>query len=54
MTPPGWTRTLLPLLADGDRLQAMAAASAGVGEREADERLAEMVRTAARTRKAPR
>ena len=52
---PAWVdATLLPLLADGDRLQAMAAASAGVGEREADERLAEMVRTAARTRKAPR
>jgi UDP-N-acetylglucosamine--N-acetylmuramyl-(pentapeptide) pyrophosphoryl-undecaprenol N-acetylglucosamine transferase len=54
VTPPWVDATLLPLLADGDRLQAMAAASAGVGEREADERLAEMVRTAARTRKAPR
>jgi UDP-N-acetylglucosamine--N-acetylmuramyl-(pentapeptide) pyrophosphoryl-undecaprenol N-acetylglucosamine transferase len=54
VTPPWVDATLLPLLADGDRLQSMAAASAGVGEREADERLAEMVRTAARTRKAPR
>jgi len=38
---------LLPLLADPVRLSAMAAASAGVGERHADERLADLVHEAA-------
>ncbi|HET7476378.1 MAG TPA: undecaprenyldiphospho-muramoylpentapeptide beta-N-acetylglucosaminyltransferase [Dermatophilaceae bacterium] len=45
---PAWVDiTLLPLLADGDRLQRMAAAAAAVGERHADERLADLVYQAA-------
>ncbi len=52
---PAWVDTvLLPLLGDARRLEAMAAAAAGVGEREADERLADMVRSAALGRGVPR
>jgi UDP-N-acetylglucosamine--N-acetylmuramyl-(pentapeptide) pyrophosphoryl-undecaprenol N-acetylglucosamine transferase len=45
--PPWVDAVLLPLLRDRQRLETMAAASARVGEREADERLAAMVRDAA-------
>jgi UDP-N-acetylglucosamine--N-acetylmuramyl-(pentapeptide) pyrophosphoryl-undecaprenol N-acetylglucosamine transferase len=46
---PGWVdATLLPLLGDRSRLEAMAQAAAGVGERGADEKLADLV-TAAHT-----
>jgi UDP-N-acetylglucosamine--N-acetylmuramyl-(pentapeptide) pyrophosphoryl-undecaprenol N-acetylglucosamine transferase len=41
---PGWIdATLVPLVSDRDRLDAMAAASAATGERGADELLADMV-----------
>ncbi len=41
---PGWIDTgLLPLLADRDRIEAMAVAAGAVGERGADELLADMV-----------
>jgi UDP-N-acetylglucosamine--N-acetylmuramyl-(pentapeptide) pyrophosphoryl-undecaprenol N-acetylglucosamine transferase len=41
---PGWIdATLIPLMGDRTRLEAMAQASAGVGERGADELLADMV-----------
>ncbi|MEP7369317.1 MAG: undecaprenyldiphospho-muramoylpentapeptide beta-N-acetylglucosaminyltransferase [Dermatophilaceae bacterium] len=42
--------TLVPLAADGPRIAAMAAAAASIGEREADERLADMVARAADSR----
>jgi UDP-N-acetylglucosamine--N-acetylmuramyl-(pentapeptide) pyrophosphoryl-undecaprenol N-acetylglucosamine transferase len=52
---PAWVdAVLLPLLGDDDRLAAMAAASAQVGQREADERLAAMVRDAAHGRRVSR
>ena len=52
---PAWVDTvLLPLLGDAQRLETMATAAAGVGEREADERLADMVRSAAHGRRVPR
>ena len=44
---PAWVdATLLPLVADPGRLASMAAAAAGVGERGADEKLADMVTAA--------
>jgi UDP-N-acetylglucosamine--N-acetylmuramyl-(pentapeptide) pyrophosphoryl-undecaprenol N-acetylglucosamine transferase len=46
LTPEWVDRELLPLLADRERLDAMAAAAAGVGERGADEALADMVQRA--------
>ncbi len=39
-------RTVLPLLQDRDRIEGMAAAAASVGERRADERLADLVQQA--------
>ena len=51
---PAWVdAVLLPLLGDAPRLEAMAAAAAGVGEREADERLADMVRCRSARTKGP-
>ena len=48
---PGWIdETLVPLLTDGARLHAMAAAAATIGERQADERLADLVVLAASSR----
>jgi UDP-N-acetylglucosamine--N-acetylmuramyl-(pentapeptide) pyrophosphoryl-undecaprenol N-acetylglucosamine transferase len=45
---PQWLReTVLPLLLDPDRLGRMSAAAAGLGVRDADERLADMVLLAA-------
>jgi UDP-N-acetylglucosamine--N-acetylmuramyl-(pentapeptide) pyrophosphoryl-undecaprenol N-acetylglucosamine transferase len=45
---PGWVReVLVPLLVDGDRLAAMAAAAARFGIRDGDERLADLVDEAA-------
>jgi UDP-N-acetylglucosamine--N-acetylmuramyl-(pentapeptide) pyrophosphoryl-undecaprenol N-acetylglucosamine transferase len=44
----GWVRsTLVPLLGDPDRLAAMGAAAAGLGRRDADDRLVAMVLRAA-------
>jgi UDP-N-acetylglucosamine--N-acetylmuramyl-(pentapeptide) pyrophosphoryl-undecaprenol N-acetylglucosamine transferase len=52
---PAWVdAVLLPLLRDDDRLAAMSAASAHVGQREADERLAAMVRDAVPGRRVSR
>ena len=46
---PAWVREhLVPLLADPARLEAMGAAAAAFGIRDGDERLAALVRTAAR------
>lgn len=46
---PSWVRgTLLPMLADPERLRAMGASAAGLGRRDADERLVDMVLAAAR------
>jgi UDP-N-acetylglucosamine--N-acetylmuramyl-(pentapeptide) pyrophosphoryl-undecaprenol N-acetylglucosamine transferase len=46
---PAWVRTtLLPLLADGRALRAMASASAAAGVRDGDERLADLVERAVR------
>lgn len=47
LTPDRLRRCLLPLLADHDRLATMAAASAGAGIVDADERLADLVLDAA-------
>jgi UDP-N-acetylglucosamine--N-acetylmuramyl-(pentapeptide) pyrophosphoryl-undecaprenol N-acetylglucosamine transferase len=48
---PAWIAEVLPpLLTDPDRLAAMGKAAASLGRRDADERLAEMVRTAAARR----
>ena len=47
----GWIdATLVPLAADGPRIQTMADAAGAVGEREADERLADLVVRAADSR----
>jgi UDP-N-acetylglucosamine--N-acetylmuramyl-(pentapeptide) pyrophosphoryl-undecaprenol N-acetylglucosamine transferase len=46
LTPEWIDRGLLPLVADGGRIQAMAEAAASVGERGADEALADMVQRA--------
>ncbi|HEY7720223.1 MAG TPA: undecaprenyldiphospho-muramoylpentapeptide beta-N-acetylglucosaminyltransferase [Pedococcus sp.] len=46
LTPEWIDRELLPLVADGGRIQAMAEAAASVGERGADEALADMVQRA--------
>jgi UDP-N-acetylglucosamine--N-acetylmuramyl-(pentapeptide) pyrophosphoryl-undecaprenol N-acetylglucosamine transferase len=46
LTPEWVDDTLVPLLADTPRLQAMAAAASGVGERGADEALADLVTAA--------
>lgn len=44
---PDWVgRTVVPLMQDTDRLAAMALASAGIGHRDADESLADLVATA--------
>lgn len=47
LTPRWIDETLMPLVTDESRLQAMAAAAANIGEREADERLADLVVLAA-------
>jgi UDP-N-acetylglucosamine--N-acetylmuramyl-(pentapeptide) pyrophosphoryl-undecaprenol N-acetylglucosamine transferase len=47
MTPAWVTAHLLPLLADTDRLEAMARAASGLGMPHADDRLAEVVHAAA-------
>jgi UDP-N-acetylglucosamine--N-acetylmuramyl-(pentapeptide) pyrophosphoryl-undecaprenol N-acetylglucosamine transferase len=45
---PDWVRTtLLPLLTDSGRVEAMGAAAAGLGRRDADERLVQLVLRAA-------
>ncbi len=46
-TPEWVVRTLVPLALDADRLAAMSRAAAGLGRRDADERLADLVITAA-------
>lgn len=50
LTPQWVDETLIPLAGDGLRLAGMAAAAATVGVREADERLADLVMTAAGSR----
>jgi UDP-N-acetylglucosamine--N-acetylmuramyl-(pentapeptide) pyrophosphoryl-undecaprenol N-acetylglucosamine transferase len=50
LTPAWIDETLLPLVTDGPRLRQMAAAAAVIGEREADERLADLVAVAAKSR----
>ena len=47
LTPEWIDATLVPLATDGPRIQAMAAAASATGEREADERLADLVALAA-------
>ncbi|HET8601881.1 MAG TPA: undecaprenyldiphospho-muramoylpentapeptide beta-N-acetylglucosaminyltransferase [Segeticoccus sp.] len=45
---PDWVRQeLVPLLGDAERLRSLAAAAAGIGSRDADERLADLVEQAA-------
>ena len=44
---PGWVREqVVPLLTDSERVAAMSAAAASVGERDGDELLADLVRRA--------
>ncbi|MGB3827596.1 MAG: UDP-N-acetylglucosamine--N-acetylmuramyl-(pentapeptide) pyrophosphoryl-undecaprenol N-acetylglucosamine transferase, partial [Ornithinimicrobium sp.] len=51
MVTPEWVRsTVLPLMADESRLTAMSRAAAGVGHRDADEALVDMVLTASTSR----
>jgi UDP-N-acetylglucosamine--N-acetylmuramyl-(pentapeptide) pyrophosphoryl-undecaprenol N-acetylglucosamine transferase len=50
LTPRWIDETLMPLVTDESRLRAMADAAANIGEREADERLADLVVLAARSR----
>ena len=50
LTPEWIDKTLVPLVTDDSRLRAMADAAATIGEREADERLADLVVVAARSR----
>ncbi len=50
LTPRWIDETLMPLVTDKSRLYAMAEAAADIGEREADERLADLVVLAARSR----
>jgi UDP-N-acetylglucosamine--N-acetylmuramyl-(pentapeptide) pyrophosphoryl-undecaprenol N-acetylglucosamine transferase len=50
VTPRWILDVLLPLLSDGPRIAAMSAAAAGIGERAADERLADLVVVAAGSR----
>ena len=50
LTPRWIDETLMPLVTDESRLRAMADAAANIGEREADERLADLVALAARSR----
>ena len=47
VTPDWIDDTLIPLVTDADRLAAMASAAGRVGERDADEKLADMVQSAA-------
>src|SRR5207249_3947403 len=50
---PAWVRdTVAPLACDGARLEAMGRAAAGLGRRDADERLADLVLAAAGRRPA--
>jgi UDP-N-acetylglucosamine--N-acetylmuramyl-(pentapeptide) pyrophosphoryl-undecaprenol N-acetylglucosamine transferase len=46
LTPEWIDRELIPLVGDGGRIQAMAEAAASVGERGADDSLADMVQRA--------
>jgi UDP-N-acetylglucosamine--N-acetylmuramyl-(pentapeptide) pyrophosphoryl-undecaprenol N-acetylglucosamine transferase len=50
LTPQWVDRVLVPLMTDGARTARMADAAATIGEREADERLADMVAVAAGSR----
>jgi UDP-N-acetylglucosamine--N-acetylmuramyl-(pentapeptide) pyrophosphoryl-undecaprenol N-acetylglucosamine transferase len=50
LTPQWVENILVPLLTDGSRVAEMAAAAAGMGERAADERLADLVAVAAESR----
>jgi UDP-N-acetylglucosamine--N-acetylmuramyl-(pentapeptide) pyrophosphoryl-undecaprenol N-acetylglucosamine transferase len=50
LTPQWVDNILVPLLTDGSRVAEMAAAAAGMGERAADERLADLVAVAAESR----
>ena len=50
LTPRWIDETLIPLVTDESRLRAMADAAANIGEREADERLADLVVLAERSR----
>jgi UDP-N-acetylglucosamine--N-acetylmuramyl-(pentapeptide) pyrophosphoryl-undecaprenol N-acetylglucosamine transferase len=52
LTPEWIDKTLVQLVTDETQVQAMAAAAAAIGEREADERLADLVVAAARSRAA--
>ncbi len=52
LTPSWVTEGLVPLAADGDRLDAMARAAASVGQRDADDRLADLVDRAFASRRA--
>jgi UDP-N-acetylglucosamine--N-acetylmuramyl-(pentapeptide) pyrophosphoryl-undecaprenol N-acetylglucosamine transferase len=49
LTPDWIDATLVPLLTDGSRVAQMAQAAAKIGERQADERLADLVAVAARS-----
>ena len=52
---PEWVRSeLIPLAADADRLRTMSAAAAAVGERDGDEKLADLVLDAVRAGAVPR
>jgi UDP-N-acetylglucosamine--N-acetylmuramyl-(pentapeptide) pyrophosphoryl-undecaprenol N-acetylglucosamine transferase len=50
LTPEWIDKTLVPLVTDHSRMRSMADAAATIGEREADERLADLVVVAARSR----
>ena len=50
LTPEWIDETLVPLVTDGPRVREMAGAAATIGEREADERLADLVAVAADSR----
>jgi len=50
LTPQWVDETLVPLVANGPRVAEMAVAAATIGERKADERLADLVETAAGSR----
>jgi UDP-N-acetylglucosamine--N-acetylmuramyl-(pentapeptide) pyrophosphoryl-undecaprenol N-acetylglucosamine transferase len=52
LTPEWIDKTLVQLVTDDTQVQAMADAAAAIGEREADERLADLVVAAARSRAA--
>src|SRR5450756_500341 len=50
VTPQWVDHILVPLLTDGSRMRAMAAAAVSIGERQSDERLADLVAVAASSR----